>query len=134
MFAAAGVILLLAMQAIPSGDEPTVVAGVEVRAGRPDRLLTVVISGDVAQQTFVATAPLGMNCGGAEFQHNRDRNRQCWLRARRGSEVLLGATGRGAYGRDWTVDWVGCRPLSNGSICRVVLREDMVVGAVFRRP
>ena len=137
------VALLLAVaqasQAAPDPPTPALVEegleveGVEVRVARPDRLLSVAVSGEAGVDTIVASVPRGVYCGALPYQYTRGPIRLCWLRAYRKTDVLLRALAPGAYGRDWTADWSGCEPLEDRSWCRVRLDQDRQVSAVFRR-
>ncbi|MFZ5668033.1 MAG: hypothetical protein ACOY4K_00925 [Pseudomonadota bacterium] len=104
----------------------TVVADIEIR-------LTVAVGGDVGESTFVASAPAGLTCGGAQYQYMTRENRQCWLRVRRKTDVILTAQANGRYGVDWSVEWVGCEPLGNGAACRIKPLEETQVAALFTR-
>lgn len=130
--ASAGAALLLsagaafAAQAGPEVDSVTVFAPNEVR-------LTVAIGGELAPGQVVTSAPIGMRCGGAEYQFTTRENRQCWLWVRRNQQVMLTAQGHGAYGTDWTVAWSGCEPVAGGPACKLTLGGETVVAAVFSR-
>lgn len=100
---------------------------------RPDRLLSVAVSGDADVDTLVASVPRGVYCSALAYQYARGPIRLCWLRARRKTEVLLRALAPGAFGRDWTVQWSGCEPMPDPSWCRVRLDDARKVAAVFRR-
>lgn len=102
----------------------TVIATADVR-------LTVAIGGQIGPDQVVTSAPVGLRCGGAEYQYITRENRQCWLRVRRNSPVLLTAQGRGAFGRDWTVTWSGCQPVAGGAACELRPGDEAVVAAVF---
>lgn len=111
---------------------PTEVEGVTVVADTEIRL-TVAVGGDIGESTFVASAPAGLTCGGAQYQYMTRENRQCWLRVRRKTDVILTAQASGRYGVDWTVEWVGCEPVGNGSACRIKPLEEVQVAALFTR-
>ena len=112
----------------------TEVEDVQVRAERLNWLLTFTISGDVDEQSIVGSAPIGLNCGGEFFRWAKTiANRQCWLRVNHKTRVLLSAADKGRYGVDWTVQWVGCTPLANGSMCELTMTKDATAGAVFTR-
>jgi hypothetical protein len=111
----------------------TEVREVTVTGVRTDWLLSFVISGDVDAKTFVASAPLGINCGGPAYQYQTNPIRKCWLRILPGRTVLLGATAPGRFGTDWTVEWTGCKPVNDGSMCEIVMSEDASAGATFKR-
>lgn len=115
-------------------DEVTEVTEVVVRSRAPDWLLTVTVAGDIGEHTFVSSAPIGLNCGGEQFQYFKTvANRQCWLRVRDNRKVLLSAQENGRFGETWTVEWHGCTPLGSGAMCEINSREDAQVGATFRR-
>ncbi len=118
-----------AAAAVPS---PTVVDSVTVTADTDVRL-SVAIGGDVAADTYVSSAPVGLSCGGARYQYMTQANRQCWLRVRRKSQVILTAQANGRYGTDWTVQWVGCEPIANGAACMVSIQDEGQVAALFTR-
>jgi hypothetical protein len=107
-------------------DSVTVVADTDVR-------LSVAIGGDVAEDTFVSSAPVGLICGGAQYQYMTRENRQCWLRVRRKSPIILTAQANGRYGTDWSVQWVGCEPIANGAACTLSARDEAQVAALFTR-
>lgn len=113
-------------------DRPVDVSSVEVTADTSVRL-SVVVAGDVEARTTIVSAPLGLTCGGADFQYTPKENRQCWLWVRRNRPVLLAAQGQGRYGVDWTVRWVGCEPIENGSVCRVSPTGETEVAAIVSR-
>lgn len=112
--------------AVATVEGMTIVADLDVR-------LSVVVGGDVAADTYVGSAPGGLACGGTEFQYQSRQNRQCWLRIRRKSPVILTAQAQGRYGQDWTVEWVGCEPIANGAACRLQAQDETLVAALFTR-
>lgn len=107
-------------------DGVTVLAATDVR-------LTAVVGGDITAGAYVASAPVGLRCGGAAHEYTTRENRQCWLWVRRNSEVLLTAQAEGRYGVDWTIQWVGCEPLANGTVCALKSAVETQVAAVFTR-
>lgn len=107
-------------------DGVTVVADMDVR-------IVVAIGGDVDENTFVASGPPGLACGGAEYQYMTRENRQCWLRIKRKTPVVLTAQSNGHYGVDWQVEWVGCEPIANGAACSLVAKDEVQVVALFTR-
>lgn len=111
---------------------PTELEGVTVVADTEIRL-TVAVGGDIGESTFVASAPAGLTCGGAQYQYMTRENRQCWLRVRRKTDVILTAQANGRYGVDWSVEWVGCEPVGNGAACRIKPLEETQVAALFTR-
>lgn len=112
--------------------EPTDVGSVTVIADLDVRL-SVAIGGDVAEDTFVSSAPVGLTCGGSQYQYMARENRQCWLRVRRRSPIILTAQANGRYGTDWSVQWVGCEPIANGAACTLSARDEAQVAALFTR-
>lgn len=118
----------------PKYEAPTEVEEVQVRAQRLNWLLTFTIAGDVDEQSIVGSAPIGLNCGGEFFRWAKTiANRQCWLRVDHKTRVLLSAADKGRYGVDWTVQWIGCTPLANGTMCEMTVTKDATAGAVFTR-
>ncbi len=107
-------------------DSVTVFAPTDVR-------LTLAVGGQMAPDQYVTSAPVGLRCGGAEYQYDTSENRQCWLWVRRNQPVMLTAQGRGAYGQDWTVTWSGCEPVAGGPACLLTPKQEAVVAAVFTR-
>ncbi|MDO9223757.1 MAG: hypothetical protein Q7U20_08620 [Caulobacter sp.] len=104
----------------------TVVADLDVR-------MVVAVGGDVDASTYVASAPPGLACGGAQYQYMTKENRQCWLRIKRKAPIVLTAQANGHYGSDWTVQWVGCEPIANGAACTLSARDEVQVVALFTR-
>jgi hypothetical protein len=118
----------------PKHEAPVDVEGVTIVGRKLNWLLSFTVSGDVTEKTMVGSAPIGMNCGGEFYRFAKTvANRQCWLRVDHKKTVLLSAADEGRYGVDWTVEWVGCTPRANGSMCEVSLTDDAVAGAVFKR-
>lgn len=111
---------------------PTDVDAVTVLAS-PDVRLTVAVGGDMAAETFVTSAPVGLNCGGASSRYDHKANHQCWLWVRRNRPVMLTAQASGRFGADWSVQWVGCEPVANGAACQLSPKEEAQVAAVFTR-
>ncbi len=107
-------------------DELVIVADTDVR-------LMVAVGGDITDDTYVASAPPGLACGGAQYQYTTRENRQCWLRIRRKSPVILTAQAKGHYGVDWSVQWVGCEPIGNGAACTLSAADEVQVAALFTR-
>lgn len=107
-------------------DGVVVVADIDVR-------LSVAVGGDVNENTFVASAPAGLTCGGVQYQYMSRENRQCWLRSRRKTPIILTAQNNGHYGVDWTVQWVGCEPIGNGAACALNAQDESQVVALFTR-
>ncbi len=108
-------------------DSVTVFASTDVR-------LTVAVGGQMTPDQYVTSAPVGIRCGGAEFQYDPRANHQCWLWVRRNQPLVLTAQGRGVYGQDWTVVWSGCEPVAGGPACTLTPKQEAVVAAVFSRP
>lgn len=127
-WAAAGA--ALAANPVPAGstqvDEVVIVADTDVR-------VMVAVGGDVAEDTFVASAPPGLACGGAQYQYLTRENRQCWLRVKRKTPIILTAQANGRYGQDWSVQWVGCEPIANGAACTLSAVDETQVAALFTR-
>ena len=111
---------------------PTEVEGVVITADADVRVM-VVVGGDVDETTYVASAPPGLFCGGVQYQYNTRENRQCWLRIRRKTPIILTAQRGGRYGVDWSVRWVGCEPIANGSACTLSAADETQVAALFTR-
>ena len=107
-------------------DGVTVVADLDVR-------LVVAVGGDIGETTYVASAPPGLACGGVQYQYMTQSNRQCWLRIKRRTPVILTAQASGRYGVDWSVQWVGCEPVANGAACTVTAQAEAQVVALFTR-
>lgn len=120
-----------ASQAAPAA-APTDVDGVVVVADIDVRL-SVAVGGDVDENTFVASAPAGLTCGGVQYQYMTREDRQCWLRSRRKTPIILTAQNNGHYGVDWTVQWVGCEPIGNGAACALSAQDESQVVALFTR-
>lgn len=106
-------------------DSLTVTASAEVR-------VSLVAGGDIDDQTYVISAPVGLACGGFQYRHSKDPTRQCWVWVRRNKPTMLAAQAPGRYGVDWTVEWAGCNPVG-GAACEVVPGDDVSVAAVFKR-
>ncbi|ATQ42305.1 hypothetical protein [Caulobacter mirabilis] len=117
---------LQATTAAPTVSELEITAAADVR-------LTVAAGGDMDPKTYVVSAPVGVTCGGAEYRYVTQENRQCWLWVRRNSEVVLTAQSTGGYGSAWTVEWVGCKPIGNGSACVLNPGVETSVAALFTR-
>ncbi len=113
--------------ATPTVSELEITAAADVR-------LSVAAGGDMDPKTYVVSAPVGVTCGGAEYRYVTQENRQCWLWVRRNSEVVLTAQSTGGYGSAWTVEWVGCKPIGNGSACVLNPSVETSVAALFTRP
>lgn len=113
--------------------EPSTVSELEVVA-TADIRVSVAPGGDIDAKTYIVSAPIGMYCGGAEYQYSTRENRQCWLWVRRNSEVVLTAQSSGGYGVAWTVQWIGCEPIGNGAACVVNPKAETRVAALFTRP
>lgn len=128
LWAAAGV--ALAAPSEPRG--ATEVEGVVIVADTDVRVV-VAVGGDIAEDTYVASAPPGLACGGARYQYMTRENRQCWLRVRRKTPLILTAQANGRYGVDWTVQWIGCEPLGNGAACTLSAQAESQVAALFTR-
>jgi len=111
---------------------PTEVEGVVVVADTDVRVV-VAVGGDIGETTYVASAPPGLACGGAQYQYMSRENRQCWLRVRRKTPLILTAQASGHYGVDWTVQWVGCAPIGNGAACTLNAQDESQVAALFTR-
>lgn len=107
-------------------DEVVITADTDVR-------VMVAVGGDIDEASYVASAPPGLFCGGAQFQYSTRENRQCWLRVRRRTPVILTAQSSGRYGVDWTVQWVGCDPIANGAACTLSAADETQVAALFTR-
>ncbi len=107
-------------------DGVTVVADLDVR-------LVVAVGGDIGENTYVASAPPGLACGGVQYQYMTQSNRQCWLRIKRRTPVILTAQANGRYGVDWSVQWVGCEPIANGAACTITAQGEAQVVALFTR-
>ena len=144
--AAAAVTLVTAGQAAARGDTPdngprvvasdsNVVEEVVVRGQPKDWLLSVTVGGDIREESYVDSAPAGLNCGGGYYKYfaKRAATHKCWLRVRHKRTVMLSAADSGRYGVDWTVDWVGCRPKADGALCEVTMTSDVSVGVQYRR-
>lgn len=117
---------LAAQAAVPTEvDELTIVATADVR-------LSVAAGGDIDQDTYVTSAPVGLACGGWMYRYS-DPGRQCWLRVRRNRPVMLSAQAPGRFGSDWTVEWSGCTPVAGGGVCELTPGDDALVAVVFRR-
>lgn len=120
----------LAATAAPGGstqvDEVVIVADTDVR-------VMVAVGGDITENTYVASAPPGLACGGAQYQYMSRENRQCWLRIKRKTPVILTAQSSGRYGADWSVQWVGCEPIANGAACTLTAQDETQVAALFTR-
>jgi len=127
-----GAALLLGTGSASAAQAPTDVDGITVYAATDVRL-TLAIGGEITPGQVVTSAPVGMNCGGAEYRYSTRENRQCWLWVRRNQPVILTAQGEGAYGRDWTVVWSGCEPVAGGPACLLTPKQEAVVAAVFSR-
>lgn len=121
-----------ALAATAAPGPPTQVEGVVIVADADVRVV-VAVGGDVADDTYVASAPPGLACGGAQYQYMTRENRQCWLRTRRRTPVILTAQANGHYGADWTVQWVGCEPVGNGAACTLTAQDETQVAALFTR-
>lgn len=106
--------------------------GVVIVADMDVRVL-VAVGGDIAEDTYVASSPPGLACGGARYQYMTRENRQCWLRVRRKTPLILTAQANGRYGVDWTVQWIGCEPLGNGAACTLSAQAESQVTALFTR-
>lgn len=111
---------------------PTEVEGVVIVADTDVRVV-VAVGGDIGETTYVASAPPGLACGGAQYQYMSRENRQCWLRVRRKTPLILTAQADGHYGVDWTVQWVGCAPIGNGAACTLSAQDESQVAALFTR-
>ena len=122
----AGAALAAPVAAPTDLDGVVVVADIDVR-------LSVAVGGDVNENTFVASAPAGLTCGGVQYQYMSRENRQCWLRSRRKTPIILTAQNNGHYGVDWTVQWVGCEPIGNGAACALNAQDESQVVALFTR-
>ena len=107
-------------------DGVTVVADLDVR-------LVVAVGGDIGENTYVASAPPGLACGGVQYQYMTQSNRQCWLRIKRRTPVILTAQANGRYGVDWSVQWVGCEPIANGAACTITAQGEAQLVALFTR-
>ena len=107
-------------------DGVTVVADLDVR-------LVVAVGGDIGENTYVASAPPGLACGGVQYQYMTQSNRQCWLRIKRRTPVILTAQANGRYGVDWSVQWVGCEPIANGAACTITAQGEAQIVALFTR-
>lgn len=118
----------LAAQTTAPTDLPpvTITASAEVR-------LSVAAGGDLDDDTFVTSAPVGVACGGWMYRHSQNPDRQCWLWVRRNKPVMLSAQAPGRFGVDWTVEWAGCTPVAGGGACELTPGDDAQVAAVFRR-
>ncbi len=134
--AALGLALLLtpslALAQSAGADDPVNVDAVTVSVS-PDVRISVVIGGDVDFATTVSSAPLGINCGGGDYQYTTKENRQCWLWVRRHHPLILTAQVDGRYGQDWTVSWIGCEPAAGGAACTLDPKVETEIGAVFTR-
>ncbi len=111
---------------------PTDVDGVVIVADTTVRL-SVAVGGDINDNTYVTSAPSGVNCGGAEYRYQTRENRQCWVRIRRRTPIILTAQNNGRFGVDWTVQWVGCEPIGNGAACTLSAQDESQVAALFTR-
>ena len=98
-----------------------------------DVRVSIAVGGDISEDTYVASAPPGLACGGAQYQYMTRENRQCWLRVRRKTPVVLTAQNTGHYGVDWSVQWVGCEPIGNGAACTLTAQDEAQVVALFTR-
>ncbi len=107
-------------------DGVTVVADLDVR-------LVVAVGGDIGENTYVASAPPGLACGGVQYQYMTQSNRQCWLRIKRRTPVILTAQANGRYGVDWSVQWVGCEPIATGAACTITAQGEAQIVALFTR-
>ena len=128
-------LLAVAGSAVAAEPDPrlaTTVDGVTVVADMDVRIM-VAVGGDIGADTYVASAPPGLTCGGAQYQYMTRENRQCWLRIKRKAPVILTAQADGHYGADWTVQWVGCQPIANGAACTVAAQDELQVAALFTR-
>lgn len=105
---------------------------ISVRGNYLDYRLRVSLAGADTPSDLIVSADPGMNCGDPRFDRSPGPYRQCWLRGRRNTAILLTAQGDGVFGRDWTVDWTGCEPTADGRSCAVAIAGEMVVGATFR--
>lgn len=121
-----------ALAAPPPPGGSTEVEGVVITADADVRVM-VAVGGDIDDSTYVASAPPGLACGGAQYQYMTRENRQCWLRIRRKSPIILTAQASGRYGVDWTVQWVGCEPVANGAACTISAADEAQVAALFTR-
>jgi len=121
-----------ALAATPIPGPPTDVEGVVIVADTDVRLV-VAVGGDIGETTYVASAPPGLACGGAQYQYMSRENRQCWLRVRRKTPLILTAQADGHYGVDWTVQWVGCAPIGNGAACSLTAQDESQVAVLFTR-
>ncbi len=110
--------------------QPTEVDSVVIFADTDVRVM-VAVGGDVGENTYVASAPPGMACGGAQYQYMTRESRQCWLRVRRKTPLVLTAQNNGHYGVDWSVQWVGCEPIGNGAACTLTAQNEAQVVALF---
>lgn len=111
---------------------PTRVADVIVVGSYFDYRLRVNLAGADSASDLVVSADPAMNCGDQRFDTTPGPYRQCWLRGRRNTPIILTAQQTGVFGRDWTVDWIGCQPLDDGRSCTVAISGEMEVGATFR--
>lgn len=124
---------LVATPAMAAGSPaPTDLEGVTIVADLDVRIV-VAVGGDINTDTYVASAPPGLACGGAEYQYLTRENRQCWLRIKRKTPIILTAQANGHYGSDWTVQWVGCAPIANGAACTLSAQDEVQVVALFTR-
>lgn len=128
----AGFCLLASGAEAATATSPTEVEGVVIVADTDVRL-SIAVGGDISENTFVASAPPGLACGGAHYQFLTRESRQCWLRVRRKTPVYLTAQNDGRYGVDWTVQWVGCEPVGNGAACTLNAQDEAQVVALFMR-
>ncbi len=120
----------VAMAAPAAG--PTDLEGVVIVADIDVRV-SVAVGGDINENTYVTSAPTGLTCGGAQYQYMTRENRQCWLRTKRKTPVVLTAQNNGHYGVDWTVQWVGCEPIGNGAACTLSAQDESQIVALFTR-
>lgn len=111
---------------------PVELPGVTVVGDGYDYLLEVDLVGAAAAADLVVSADPPMYCGGEAFSRTPGPWRQCWLRGRRGSPIVLTAQREGVFGRDWSVAWTGCEPIGDGSRCSAPITGTMRVGATFR--
>ena len=127
-----GVALLIALVASPASAQ-TEVSEVQIWADNTV-FLRIDVSGDAGPKTVVvSTDVVGLNCGPDAYKWTPHENRQCWAWVQKNKTVRLGARGmNGAFGKDWSVTWTGCEVLDDGKACRIVLRDEATVGAVFK--
>lgn len=125
---------LLLQSAVDERTVATVVAGVEIVGDPMDYRLRVTLSGADKPEALIRSSDPPMWCGDARFDRAPGPYRQCWLRGHRGAPIILTAQNQGEFGRDWAVDWSGCRPLDGGRSCSAEIAGEMQVAATFRRP